>query len=107
MENIFGEDHADVARSYNNLASEYYRLGEYNQAKELHEKALTIRKRIFGENDADVAASYNNLASVYGRLGEYNQAKELHKKALTIWKNIFGEDPVSYTHLTLPTKRIV
>ena len=68
----------------------YNRLGEYNQAKELHEKALTIWKKIFGEDHADIARSYNDLASVYDRLGEYNQAKELHEKALTIWKKIFG-----------------
>ena len=89
---IFGEDHADVATSYNNLASVYYSLGEYNQAKELHEKALVIRKKIFGEDHANVATSYNNLASVYNSLGEYNQAKELLEKALTIRKKIFGKD---------------
>ena len=38
----FSEDHADVATSYNNLALVYYNLKEYNQAKELHEKALMI-----------------------------------------------------------------
>ena len=58
----------------------YNRLGEYNQAKERHEKALIIRKKIFGEDHADVAASYNNLALVYYNLKEYNQAKELHEK---------------------------
>ena len=57
----------------------YYSLGEYSQAKELHEKALTIRKKIFGEEHADVATSYSNLALVYNRLGEYNQAKDLHE----------------------------
>ena len=67
-------------------------LGEYNQAKELHEKALIIRKKSFGEDHADVASSYNILALVYERLGEYNQAKELHEKALMIMKQIFGED---------------
>ena len=70
----------------------YERLGEYNQAKELHEKALIIRKKIFGEDHADVATSYNNLALVYEHLGEYNHAKELHEKALMIMKQIFGED---------------
>ena len=65
---IFGEDHADVATSYNYLASLYNRLGEYSQAKELHEKALVIRKRIFGEDHADVSTSYNNLALVYDSL---------------------------------------
>ena len=68
----------------------YNRLGEYNQAKDLHEKALKIRKKIFGEGHADLAASYNNLALVYYSLGEYNQSKELQEKALTIRKTIFG-----------------
>ena len=66
----------------------YDTLREYNQAKELHEKALTIFKKIFGEDHADVATSYYNLASVYKRLGECNQAKVLYEKALTIRKQI-------------------
>ena len=70
----------------------YESLGEYNQAKELHEKALIVYKTIFGEDHADVATSYNNLAWVYESLGEYNQVKELHEKALIIYKTIFGED---------------
>ena len=93
--NVFGEDHPNVATSYNNLASVYYRLAEYNKAKELHEKALMIRKNNFGEDHADVAKSYSTLAPVYYSMGEYNQAKELHKKALMIRKKIFGEDHVN------------
>ena len=92
--NIFGEDHTDVASSYNNLASVYCTLGKYNQAKELHEKALVIWGKINGEDHVDVARSYNNLASVYSSLGEYNQAKELYEKALVIWKKINVEDHV-------------
>ena len=59
----------------------YDNLGEYNQAKELHEKALIVRKQIFGEDHAAVATSYNNVALVCDTLGEYNQGKELHEKA--------------------------
>ena len=90
--NIFGEDHTDVALSYNNLASVYSSLAEYNQAKELYEKALVIWKKINVEDHVDVATCYNNLASVYISLGKYNQAKELCEKALMIRKKIFGED---------------
>ena len=93
--NVFGEDHPNVATSYNNLASVYYRLAEYNKAKELHKNALMIRKKNFGEDHADVATSYSTLAPVYYSMGEYNQAKELHKKALMIRKKIFGEDHVT------------
>ena len=35
----------------------YHSLGEYNQAKELHEKALMIYKKVFGEDHTDVATS--------------------------------------------------
>ena len=47
-EKIFGEDHADVATTYNNLASVYNSLEKYNQAGELLDKAPTIRKQKFG-----------------------------------------------------------
>ena len=65
-----GEDHVNVATSYNNLALVYNSLGEYNQDKEFHQKALTIRKKSFGEDHADVATSYGILASVPSSLGE-------------------------------------
>ena len=38
----------------------YNHLGEYNQAKELHEKVVTISKMIFVEDHADVATSYKS-----------------------------------------------
>ena len=83
----------------------YELLGEYNQAKELHEKALMIRKKIFGEDHANVVTSYSNLALVYYKPKEHNRAKELHEKALMIGKVIFGEVHVdvatSYHNLAL------
>ena len=89
---IFGEDHTDVASSYNNLGSVYSSLGEYNQAEELYEKALVIWTKINVEDHVDVATTYDNLASVYWSLGKYNQAKELNIKALMIRKKILDED---------------
>ena len=55
--NIFGEDHADVARNYYNLAFLYNSLGDYNSAIELYERALSIWKKIFGEDHADVVTT--------------------------------------------------
>ena len=88
----FGEDHAHVATSYDNLASVYKNLEKYNQARELHKKALMIRTKIFGEDHAHVATSYDNLASVYKNLEKYNRSKEFYEKALMIRTKIFGED---------------
>ena len=58
----FGEDHADVATSYNDLVVVYKRLGEYNLAKELHEKALRIYEKIFVDDHLYVERVRNNLA---------------------------------------------
>ena len=92
-----------VAGSYNNLGNVYNSLGEYNKAKEYHDKALIINKNIFGEEHADVASSYNNLGNDYRHLGQYNEATEYHEKALIINKKIFGEGHVdvalSYNNL--------
>ena len=74
-------------RVLNMTGKVYNSLGEYNQAKEFHVKALTIRKKIFG--DADVATSYNDLVIVYNSLGENSQAKKLHEKALMIKVNFW------------------
>ena len=83
----------------------YNSLGEYNQAKEMQEKALMIRKKIYGEDHAKVATCYNNLATVYHSLGEYNQAKELFAKTLMICRKIFDDDhadvATSYDNLAL------
>ena len=75
-----------------NLGNDYSHLGQYNEAKEYHEKALIIKKKIFGEEHATVASSYHNLGNDYRQLGQYNEAKEYHDKALIIYKKIFGEE---------------
>ena len=80
-----------VAGSYNNLGNAYENLGQYNQAKEYHEKALMITKKTFGEEHANVASSFNNLGNDYHCLEQYNEAKEYHEKALVISKKIFGD----------------
>ena len=70
----------------------YDSLRDYNQAKKLHEKALTIYKKIFGKDHANVVTSYTGLADVYDNLEDYNQAKGLHEETLIIRKKIFGEN---------------
>ena len=80
------------ARIFTTSGNVYYSIGEYIQAKELQEKALSIKKKILGEELSDVATSLNNLALVHYSIGEYIQAKELQEKALSIKKMILGEE---------------
>ncbi|KAL9958237.1 hypothetical protein ACROYT_G035227 [Oculina patagonica] len=102
---IYGEEHADVAASYNNLGAVYHDLGHYNKAKEYYDKGLFISKKIYGEKNAVVAASYNNLGNVYCDFAQYNEAKENYDKGLFINKTINGEKhadvAASYNNLGL------
>ena len=90
----YGENHVDVARFYNNIASVYDTQGKYDEALELYNKALDILKPILSENHVYVATSYNNIASVYDKQGKYDEALELYNKALDIYKSTLGENHV-------------
>ena len=90
----YGENHVDVATSYNNIASVYNSQGKYDEALELYNKALNILKSILGENHVYVAYTYNNIALVYVKQGKYEKALELYNKALDIYKSTLGENHV-------------
>ena len=54
-----GPEHADVAKSYNNLGLVHRQLGDLKQAKYCHERALDVYLKKLGHEHVDVAASYN------------------------------------------------
>ena len=93
---IYGEQHGEVAASYNNLGTVYRDLGQYNQAEEYYGKSLAISKELYGEHHGDVATSYNNLGTVYSDLGQYNQAEDYNEKSLAIRKELYASCSFTY-----------
>ncbi|XP_078362824.1 uncharacterized protein LOC144646975 [Oculina patagonica] len=89
---LFGEEHGDVAVSYNSFGIVNNDIGKHDQAKEFHEKALNTRIKLYGEEHADVAKSYNNLGNVCSDIGQHDQAKKFHDKALNIRIKLNGEE---------------
>ena len=85
--NIFGDNHSEVAKTYNNLAELNRNIGDYAQAEDLYKKALEIQLNLFGDNHSEVAKTYNNLAELNRNIGDYAQAEDLYKKALEILQN--------------------
>ncbi len=89
-----GEEHPQVASSYNNLAYLYYVQGRYTDAEPLYIKALQLRQRLLGEEhlDSAVATNYNNLAYLYYTQGRYTDAEPLFIKALRLRQRLLGEE---------------
>ncbi len=87
-----GENHPDVATSYNNIGLVYADLGENSKALEFYQKALKILLQVLSENHPKVATCYNNIGLVYEDLGEYAKALEFHQKALKIYLQVLGEN---------------
>ncbi len=98
-----GENHPDVAKSYNNIGGVYDLLGESSKALEFYKKALNIKLRVLGENHPDVAISYNNIGSIYDLLGENGKALEFYHKALKIRLQVQGKNhpdvAISYNNI--------
>ena len=57
----------------------YVAMGELEQAKDYHQRAIEIRKNALDPNHIDVAKSYMNLGSVYEAMIELEQAKDCHR----------------------------
>ena len=80
-----------LATCFNNIGSVFFGHGDFNEALENYNKALSFYESIFGDSDLSVARCYSNLGLVYNKLGEYNKALEFSIKALNIRKTILGE----------------
>jgi tetratricopeptide (TPR) repeat protein/GTPase SAR1 family protein len=80
---IFSEsDDSMIISLENTLALVYKNLGQYENARDLLEKALKSNLVNYEELHPDIAVSQSNLAMVYKDLGEYEKARDLLEKAL-------------------------
>ena len=59
----------------------FHSLGQYDKAREYHQKALVIKTEI-GDRKGE-ATCYGILGVVFCSLGQYDKAKEYHQKALS------------------------
>lgn len=88
---ILGQEHTDVAKSYNNIGSVFMHLGDISNALEYHQKALRIWSSVYDECHPAVSTSYNNIGLAHFHLGAYSTALEYLDKALNIRLAVYGE----------------
>lgn len=87
----FGDNHPQVAYSYNDIGHILKQQDQYEEAMECYQKALVIQRDAFGNKDHRVADCYHNIGTVHHVLAQYDQAMEQYKKALTIRIATFGK----------------
>jgi tetratricopeptide (TPR) repeat protein len=90
---VLGEEHPEIANSYNNLANDLEAQGKYAEAVEFSRKALDICRKVLGEEHPDTAATYHNLAYNLNEQGRYAEAAAIFRKALDIQRKVLAEHP--------------
>ena len=91
-ENLFGEDHLDVAESLGDLATLFVAQGKYEVAEPFLQRSLAIREKALGPDHPDVARSLNEFAVGYLWQGKFTEAEPFLQRALAIRERVLGPD---------------
>jgi serine/threonine-protein kinase len=73
----------------------YRRVGMYDKAQHLLERALISGRAAFGPEHASVAQTLNDLGALAAEKGDYQTAAESLESALTIRRRIYGAEHTS------------
>jgi tetratricopeptide (TPR) repeat protein len=80
-EKTFGPNHANVAKSLDNLAWLYRDQKKYAEAEPLFKSSLAIREKALGPEHPKVGRSLSHLAEVYRKTGKAEEASQLEERA--------------------------
>jgi tetratricopeptide (TPR) repeat protein len=90
-EKCLGEDHLDVAGSYQNIGESLCKLGDFQGALAAYRESLSILESLLGENHADVASGHSLLGDVLYQQGDFQSAMEEYSISLAIREEVFGK----------------
>ena len=89
-----GDEHAFVARAYNNLAVTLDMAGDKGGAARSYEECLRIARISFGPRHPAILPFLSNYAGTLADLGRYDEAEVLYAEAMSIGEesgtNLFG-----------------
>jgi len=82
------KDEEMLASIENDLASLYYEMGKYNEARVKAEEALEIRRNL---NMGELAETLSTLSEIYVKLGEFDSAEDCYIEAEKIYRELSNE----------------
>ena len=80
------------ARMMSVMGTVYARLGQYDRAAPLVERALAIRRSVLGPESPEVAESLNDLGELRREAGDLEGAESAHRDALRIRRAALGPE---------------
>ena len=89
---LYGENHAEVAESYEQMAQLRQSQYRFKEAEALHRRALEVRERTFGHEHPLVAHSLERIAYAMLWVPDYSEAGRLLTRALAIQERTLGPD---------------
>ncbi len=78
----------ELVKAIGAKADNYFLLGDYDKALEIHNRSLEILERTLPAHHPDLARLYNKIAEVYDALGQYGKSLEYNQNALAIQKKV-------------------
>ncbi|MBL8205500.1 MAG: serine/threonine protein kinase [Blastocatellia bacterium] len=89
---IYGNEHAEVARTMTNLVQVIFELNQTERAETLTREALAIRRKIYGNEHAEVADSLNDLALLTKLKGDFAGAEPLYRETIAVQRKLLGNE---------------
>ena len=91
-ENALEPVHPDIAVILNCLGTQYFAMGQFDQAEPFYKRALENAENALGPNDSFVGVCLNNLAEAYDALGKSEQTEGMYLRALSITEKSVDAD---------------
>lgn len=87
---MVGDTSLALGYSLNNLGFLRYNQGYPEEAADLFEEALDVRRRTHGPLDPRVATTIGNLGAILGLLGDHERAIPVHEETLAMRRQLMG-----------------
>lgn len=98
---FYGPSHPESATSLLNLANVLILKGETQNALEMYELCLEIKREAFGDEHNEVASILHNLGLIYREKGQMIKAGEYLNKCLEIREKLPGQPDIFKSYIAI------
>ena len=103
---LFGENHADCARTMRALSAVQRARKELDRSEELLLRAQAIQQRVLVKNHPELALTLNHLGGTYRDRHDFGKAQTALLAALKIFGDAYGNKHLDYVNCQLDLARL-